>query len=237
MQGAMLLMLAATACEVRPAVADGDDPGPGPREDAHGGSGGVPPWCARTGCRGFARWQPVVMLGGYDWQGHVPCELSLGVCDDHRGSLADYADAEGWRVLGEALVARAAGQRTRVRAPARHLSTVEHVPLPPRWVPLAVRGPVPGDPGQDVVELHQPSDWCKRVAQAMQASGLGAREAVAVLLAGLAMLPRDGDARPVFAAGGTGPTLGECAWRAGVDLEGIALVADAGLRLRQRGGQ
>ena len=196
----------------------------------------IAPYCGRVGCQKFARWRPVLMLGGYEWHGQLPVELSLGVCPEHQGTLDQYMDDDSWRIVTGEFCRQLEAAGTRSKGPKRHLSGVAHVALAPRWGSFHLDDPAvcPG-----VLPLTAPSDWVRVLDLTRTARGHAETLAeVALVLLGCARTQDDKAPQPVFAThgDGTGTTLAEWAWQAGTDLEGIALVGEAVLRHHARRG-
>lgn len=195
--------------DVEPEDIDGPPPPPGPPPGPP-----IDPHCSRKGCGNFGRWQPVLMLGSYDWAGQVPCELHMAVCDQHRAGFDTYCDGDGWRVICEAFAAQLGRGK---RGPRRHLSGVEHVAVAPRFAPFSMED----------VPVHSPSEWVSAVRS--MADIMAPPVAVQWCLTHLRaehVLGADGF-QPAFCDEHRGSTLREWAWAAGVDLEGFVLVADA----------
>lgn len=198
----------------------------------------IGPHCAKQGCRKFARWRPVVLLGGFDWQGQLPVELAFGVCQEHQGTLEDYLDTEGWGIVVAEFRRQVAARGTRVRDPKRHLSGVAHVVLAPRWASFRLQAPSVLGEGGAPLPLTAPSDWVQVLELMRTARGNAETlaEVAQVLLHHARTDTTEADA-PLFSTfTEAGPTLAEWAWTAGTDLEGIALVAEAMLARAVRGG-
>lgn len=224
-----------------------DLPPPPPKEpplvDDHGLQvvQAISPHCSKEGCTEFARWRPVLLLGGYDWEGKIPVELAMGVCTTHQGKLENYFDKAGWDAILVEFRKNVQATGKKIRDPKRHLSSVEHLALAPRWANFALDTSAimklfaPDDAPkieqvQPVLNMDSASSWVQMLEGLRAARNIEGENIVQIANVIMGLVGAENVEVPLFAMKGFGRPMQEWAWEAGVDLVGLAMIGEAVMR-------
>ena len=176
--------------DMPPAIEPEPDPEPEPQPDSvlrEDLVAEVPRRCCFNGCTSFAHWYPVLTVKGIGWVEPLHLTLNVSCCDQHRTTDPfQLLSAENWQTICDSIVKANAGLGITVRPPARHLTSLDWLPLTPKWKPFSLDCP---SAATTHGQLDQPSQWVALVREVAQARACTQEEAVQVLLAHATALP------------------------------------------------